>query len=199
MHLPAFLKLSIFFHHFVWFWRQPERANQLMTAMDQDNSAEAEIVDAEVNEVFYDADPEPIEIQPTQWYFRALIIVSGLTLAGLLLTARMLTPAEQRMGTHQQLGLPECGFITMFGKPCPSCGMTTSWAHLTRFQIPSAWRANPGGVMLGVMAAFFAPWLFFSGVRGKWIFRIKIQIFLAVISVVVAALKNNWIMKFYWV
>ena len=34
------------------------------------------------------------------------------------------------MGTHQQLGLPPCNFVTLTGYPCPACGMTTSFALL---------------------------------------------------------------------
>src|SRR5437879_1484985 len=36
------------------------------------------------------------------------------------------------LATHRQLGLPECAFKVMTGKPCPSCGMTTSFALLVR-------------------------------------------------------------------
>src|SRR2546429_8746037 len=35
-----------------------------------------------------------------------------------------------RMGTHAQLGLPPCNFLRLTGYPCPSCGMTPSFALL---------------------------------------------------------------------
>jgi hypothetical protein len=47
--------------------------------------------------------------------------------------------------------------------------MTTSWAHLTRGDLPSALRANVGGTLLGVVAIFAGPWLFASGLAGRWL------------------------------
>ena len=37
-------------------------------------------------------------------------------------------PDRSGFGTHTQLHLPPCGFYLVFGKPCPSCGMTTSFS-----------------------------------------------------------------------
>ena len=53
---------------------------------------------------------------------------------GLLAVAAWLEPSPTGIGTHQQLGLPPCTFWMLFGRPCPTCGMTTSWAHLVRGQ-----------------------------------------------------------------
>ena len=44
--------------------------------------------------------------------------------------------------THTQLGMPPCNFVTLTGKPCPSCGMTTSFALLVRGDVVSSLRAN---------------------------------------------------------
>ena len=38
----------------------------------------------------------------------------------------------RKMETHRQLGLPPCTFYLLTGVPCPSCGMTTSFALLVR-------------------------------------------------------------------
>ena len=43
--------------------------------------------------------------------------------------ARALTPAPAGFGTHEQLGLPPCAFLHWTGFPCPSCGLTTCFAH----------------------------------------------------------------------
>ena len=34
------------------------------------------------------------------------------------------------MATHTQLGLPPCNMVELIGKPCPACGMTTSFSLL---------------------------------------------------------------------
>src|SRR5262249_37405720 len=57
------------------------------------------------------------------WYWRAALFGLGVTLLVLLGTARWLTPDASRRGTHRQLGLPPCNFLTLTGKRCPSCGM----------------------------------------------------------------------------
>ncbi len=93
--------------------------------------------------------------------------MSGVRLRGLLLTASTLgffvlgaslTPQSSGHGTHRQLGLPACGFLTRTGYPCPTCGATTSVAAATHGQMLDAWRAHPFGVFLtlAVGALFLA-------------------------------------------
>jgi len=101
---------------------------------------------------------------------RAALLVVGLVLGGMLITAAMLPPNRYGMGTHQALGLPPCSFIMWFEIRCPACGMTTSWAHLMRGQLIQSAQANTGGFLLGVMAALGSPWMLASAVRGRWLF-----------------------------
>jgi hypothetical protein len=51
-------------------------------------------------------------------------------------------------GTHQQLWLPPCTFQALTGKPCPACGMTTSFSHLVHGDPANSFRANPAGILL---------------------------------------------------
>ena len=60
-----------------------------------------------------------------------LVVWSVILLAGFALAAR-LEPDPRGFGTHQRLGLPPCTFQSMFNIPCPSCGMTTSFANVVR-------------------------------------------------------------------
>jgi len=92
----------------------------------------------------------------------------ALGLSGLLGVAAMLHPQADGLGTHQQLGLPPCTVRVLFGRPCPSCGMTTSWAHLVRGNVSEALRANVGGTLLGVLAMAGIPYLAGSAARGRW-------------------------------
>jgi hypothetical protein len=104
-----------------------------------------------------------------RWLHRLVLLAAGALLLGLLATAAWLTPNPRGMGTHQQLGLPPCTIVAWYGVPCPSCGMTTAWAHLLRGQPIAAARANAGGALLGLLAAVCGPWLFGSGLTGRWL------------------------------
>jgi len=53
-------------------------------------------------------------------------------------------------GAHQQLGLPPCGFVVMTGLPCPTCGMTTAFAHTIRGQLVQALHAQAAGLLLAL-------------------------------------------------
>ncbi|MBU6412669.1 MAG: DUF2752 domain-containing protein [Planctomycetes bacterium] len=69
-----------------------------------------------------------------------------------------LTPADQGFGTHRQLGLAPCGWAVAFGKPCLTCGMTTSFSLMAHGRIVDSFLAQPAGAVLSVLtAAFFWP------------------------------------------
>lgn len=97
------------------------------------------------------------------------VLLLALGLVAPLGVATALRPDGRGFGTHQQLGLPPCTFLVLFGRRCPSCGMTTSWAYLVRGQIAGALAANTGGTLLGALTAVAAVWLLASGLRGRWL------------------------------
>jgi hypothetical protein len=113
---------------------------------------------------------------------------AGAVLVGLLITASRLPPNPRGMGTHQALGLPPCSMVQWFGIRCPSCGMTTSWAHLTRGHLGAALSANTGGTLLGLASLVCGPWLLASGLWGRWLGRpphewVTLGVALAIIAV----------------
>jgi len=118
---------------------------------------------------------EPAALPPRAWCLhwvqRVAMVLAGGVLVALLVTASRLTPSPRWMGTHQQLGLPPCTMVQWFGLRCPSCGMTTSWAHLTRGHLLASLRANSGGTLLGIASVVCGPWLLVSGLLGRWIVR----------------------------
>ena len=123
-----------------------------------------------------DSDPEPLPvILLMPWWGRALLLL----LAGLLLlvfaTAIYLHPyradgSARREETHRQLGLPQCTFKFATGLPCPSCGMTTSFALLIRGDVWNSLRANAAGTALGVFCLAFIPWALLSAYRGHLLY-----------------------------
>ena len=70
----------------------------------------------------------------------------------LLVIAGNLTPAQQGLGTHQQLGLPPCSLRYLAGIRCPACGMTTSWAYFTKGNWLSSLQVNAGGFLLACLS-----------------------------------------------
>lgn len=98
--------------------------------------------------------------------YRLLLVAAALAFP--LGVACWLVPDPRGEGTHEQLGLPGCGFRTQFGVRCPTCGMTTAWAFMVRLEIGSAVRANVAGALLAMLDAASVAWLVVCGARGRW-------------------------------
>jgi hypothetical protein len=88
---------------------------------------------------------------------RVLAGIMACASLGLLLVAFMLTPSAEGHGTHRQLGLQPCVWASALGQPCPTCGMTTSFAYAARADFLGSFRAQPLGffMALSVAAAFW--------------------------------------------
>lgn len=82
-----------------------------------------------------------------------MTVLVGIVLGGLalLITAHRLDPDPRGFGTHEQLGQAPCGYLLRHGIPCPTCGMTTSFAHFANLDIAAAIRAQPLGALLFVV------------------------------------------------
>ena len=117
--------------------------------------------------------------------------------AGLLGVAAWLDPSPEGLGTHSQLSLPPCGWILTMDLPCPTCGMTTSFAHAADGNLVGSFIAQPMGALLAVataiallvgtytvatgsrVAALFgrllgrrAAWLFGTAFVAAWVYKI---------------------------
>lgn len=93
----------------------------------------------------------------------------GVGLVVPLVVACLLEPDPHGRGTHQQLGLPPCSIVVLFGRPCPTCGMTTAWANVVRGRWTAAFRAHVGGTLLCLLDVVAVPWLLVSAMRGRWL------------------------------
>ena len=133
---------------------------------------------------------------PLRVWQRALLLLSGIALAVPLGIATQLSPSPRGMGTHQQLGLPPCSAIQLFGVRCPACGMTTSWTLMVRGRVLEAAQTNSGGAMLAVIAAVAAPWFIVSGIRGRWVFGPPHEMGTITIAIgVVVVTLVDWIVR----
>jgi len=80
-----------------------------------------------------------------------------------------LKPDPSGMGTHQQIpGLGPCTIQTLFGFPCPACGMTTSWSLFTKGQFFAALMTSASGTILAAVCSATSIWFLIAAVRGKW-------------------------------
>ena len=83
---------------------------------------------------------------------RALALLVALLCATPLVIASFLHASAAGHGTHLQLGLPPCGWVAFFHHPCPTCGMTTAFTHSVHGDVVAAFRAQPFGFLLCVIA-----------------------------------------------
>jgi hypothetical protein len=140
--------------------------------------------------------PGTIDRRPLRWYQRIGLAALAAALVVLLVTARTLAPNERGYGTHEHLGLPPCTFYLIFHRPCPACGMTTSWAWLLRGNVLQALTANTGGTLLAMLSLVAAPWLLISAVRGRWLIGLPSDWSFAAIALVVSAITaGQWIWR----
>jgi len=113
--------------------------------------------------------------------------------AAVLTTAALLTPDPSGVGTHQQLGLPPCGFLVVTGLPCPACGMTTSFSHMIRFEAVSACISNPIGAMLFLLTVAAVPVSGYGLLRNRRVAPMLERLHVDKIAILVAvALVVTW-------
>jgi len=97
-----------------------------------------------------------IYVRPTArdlltWRGRATALLVAVVCLGVLVIAAKLNPSKNGLGSHRQLGLQACQFESQTGIPCPTCGMTTSFAHFVRGQIPASLWVQPMGTVLALL------------------------------------------------
>ena len=83
------------------------------------------------------------------------LVGAGVAVAAAMLLglAAWLEPSASGLGTHSQMRLPPCGWILSMNLPCPTCGMTTAFAHAADGNLPAAFLAQPMGAVLAVATA----------------------------------------------
>lgn len=86
--------------------------------------------------------------------------------AAVLAVAALVEPDARGYGTHQQLGLPPCGFRLLTGSLCPGCGLTTAFAYGIRGHWSMAASANPLGLLLFLIACACVPFGITGAARG---------------------------------
>lgn len=124
--------------------------------------------------------------------YLALIFFSSLT----LLIARWLRPAPRGVGTHEQLGLPPCLFLHFTGFPCPSCGLTTSFAHAARLHFYQSFITQPFGLITFCLTLLSIPLaLYLIHCRIAWASLMHARGVNVLLYILLALYVLSWIYK----
>jgi Protein of unknown function (DUF2752) len=115
-----------------------------------------------------------------QRWLRTLLVLMGAGLIAVFAIAVWLNPYTQdgearRLETHLQLGLPPCTFKVITGRPCPACGMTTSFALFVRGDLANSLQANCVGTVLAAFWLMLIPYALVSALRGRYLFSMPLD------------------------
>jgi hypothetical protein len=118
----------------------------------------------------YAVPPQPVKLGAGGRFLAAGV---GLGCLAVLILAASLTPSPTGMSTHAQcLGLPDCTFLQNTKLPCPSCGMTTSFAWFARGNLVASAYVQPMGMILAVMTAAAAWGGLYIAITGRPVHRL---------------------------
>jgi hypothetical protein len=126
-------------------------------------------VPAAVVPAIYATSPVPQKLSPAPRLGAAIIAIACVSV---LAVATTITPSPAGFGTHTDMGFPACNFLAVTGLPCPSCGMTTSFAWFVRGNVLASLYVQPAGTLLAAAAGM----MFWAGVyiaaTGKPVYRL---------------------------
>lgn len=123
------------------------------------------------------------------------MLTGVLLIAGFGLAA-FASPDPRGFGTHQRFGLPPCTFRLLFHISCPSCGMTTSFAHFVRGAWINSARANPAGPMMAFVCVLLIPWCWISAALGRWwLVRHPRPVLLGIVISIVSVALVQWMVR----
>ncbi|MFN0133003.1 MAG: DUF2752 domain-containing protein [Phycisphaerales bacterium] len=126
----------------------------------------------------------------------SLVVFVG---SGVLLgLSAWLSPSPAGHGTHTQLGLFSCAWPILFGHPCPTCGMTTAFAHAADGHLVRAFAAQPFGLLLalGVAGAFWVSLYVAATGSGVWrVFGVLVRprVLWLLLALALAAWGYKWL------
>lgn len=107
--------------------------------------------------------------------------VLAVALLAVLFASAWMTPSARGHSTHEQLGLVACSWVQLTGKPCPTCGMTTAFAHAAHADLLSAARTQPMGALLSLVTT-----------AGFWI-ALHAAVFGSRVGSVVSGIMKPWV------
>ncbi|MEO6434612.1 MAG: DUF2752 domain-containing protein [Tepidisphaeraceae bacterium] len=92
----------------------------------------------------------PVQKQTIGLGARVLALAIALAALSVLIVAVVLSPAPAGVATHRAMGFAPCEFLERSNLPCPTCGMTTSFAHFVRGNWLASVYVQPMGFIVAV-------------------------------------------------
>lgn len=146
-----------------------------------------------------DAADEPLMVIPVlPLWLRLLLVLLAIAFIAVFSLAIWLNPYRENgqaltQETHTQIGLPPCTFQTVTALPCPSCGMTTSFALLMHGDLVNSLRANAVGTLLALFWLFLIPWNLLSAWLGRPLFIFSLEgALIRVIVIFMVLMLTRW-------
>ncbi|MGE0143394.1 MAG: DUF2752 domain-containing protein [Planctomycetota bacterium] len=120
------------------------------------------------------------------------LLVVALAIASVV-TLSFTSPDARGHGTHEQLGMIPCSWPILYGRPCPTCGVTTAAAHVVHLAPIEALRTQPFGALLAIVGLWFAA----IALRALWlgeslVARVSVWPWAKILIGVVVALLAGW-------
>ena len=133
-----------------------------------------------------------------------MLLVAAVGLVTVFVIAARLHPYDAEgqpltMASHTQLGMPPCEFYVIFHKPCPSCGLTTSFSLLLHGDVVASLRANPVGTVMALFWFMLIPWCLYVVVQGRYVWIRKLEpTLLWVVGIFTILLLIRWGIVLLW-
>ncbi|MEQ1506324.1 MAG: DUF2752 domain-containing protein [Myxococcota bacterium] len=87
------------------------------------------------------------------WFPRLMSAGIAVGVGTVFALSALLVPSPDGHGTHLQLGLGPCTFLTLTGWPCPMCGATTSFTLMAHLRPLAAFVNQPFAAGLFLLSA----------------------------------------------
>ncbi len=114
----------------------------------------------------------------------------------LLASAARMDASPDGHGTHEQLGLPACSWPGLFDAPCPTCGMTTAFAHTADLNLAQAFITQPMGAILAVVTSVVFWFALHSVLTGSRALGLLGNLATGrVAAIAIALLFGSWVYK----
>jgi hypothetical protein len=132
-------------------------------------------------------------------YVRILLVLMAVGFVAVLGAAIYIRPYDAdgqpfKMGTHQQLGMQPCNMVVLTGKPCPACGMTTSFALLMHGDVVNSMRANWVGTLFCASIVVLIPWAVAGAYRGRLLWVRNGELFATILlSSLLILMMARWV------